>query len=88
MNNQQVIDAFVNERTGRSSNGNLYSTGGKLINYSTCIAQRIGRQIIFNRTRYSVSTSKIQSWTAGSLRGRVKEISGVPMGERDLARYV
>lgn len=87
MRNQQVIDAFVNGKIGRSSNGNLYSTGDKLINYSTCIAQRIANGVILNLTRYSVTTSKIQSWARGSIRGNVNVVSGVPMGALNLARY-
>lgn len=92
MNNQEVINAFVCGRSGRSSNGNLYSNGNKLINYYTCIAERLADgTILFNGTKYSVSTSKIQTWTKRTLtlEGiRYKEVTKIPLGAWGLERYL
>lgn len=60
MTNSQVIEKFYEGKTGRSSNGNLYTDGKRLINYSTCIAERINGRIVFNATWYSRTTSIIQ----------------------------
>ena len=88
MNNQQVINAFKQGRKGTSSNGNLRSTGDKLINYYTTIAQRLTNgKVIMNSTKYSVSTSKIQSWTRRTL-DTYTEVTDVPRGTSDLQRYV
>ena len=90
MNNNQVINAFVCGKCGRSSNGNLRSVGDKLFNYYTCIAQRTAKGIIFNGTKYSVSTSKIQTWTLHALilNGfKCREVTNVPMGATDLTRF-
>lgn len=57
--NDRVIADFLNGKS--SKNAHLYSDGERLINYSTCIAQWVGWQLILNRTRYSRTTSKIQS---------------------------
>lgn len=92
MNNQSVIKAFINGKSAKSSNGNLYSVGDKLINYYTCIAQRTESGVVlYNGTKYSVSTSKIQTWTLGELiiKGvEYKAIYNVPMGASNLERYV
>ena len=92
MNNQQVIDAFLCGHVGKSSNGNLRSLGDKLINYSTCIAERANGGIIVNRTRYSVSTSKIQNWTCGAVASLVGdnfiEVDDVPMNATSLSKFI
>ena len=92
MNNQSVINAFVNGKSAKSSNGNLYSVGDKLFNYYTCIAQRTDSgAVIYNGTKYSVSTSKNQTWTLQTLiiKGvEYKTVYNVPMGASNLERYV
>ena len=91
MNNQSVINAFVCGKSAKSSNGNLRSYGNKLVSYYTTIAQRLDNgTIVLNRTKYSVSTSKIQTWTKGAFCGyrNVTEVTDVPFGTTDLARYV
>ena len=88
MNNQSVINAFALGQIGRSSNGNLYSTGDKLINYHTCIAQRLqDGTIVVNSSKYSVSTSKLQTWTRSTIR-IYKEVVNVPINTLDLRRFV
>lgn len=83
--NDQVIKDFINGR--ESANVNLRSTGDKLINYNTCLAQKRGNTMYVNDTRYSVSTSKIQ----GMLRQQVEwecnvveYMSGVPINTWNL----
>ena len=92
MNNKSVINAFMNGKSAKSSNGNLYVIGNKLVSYWTTIAQRTNSgMVIFNATKYSVSTSKIQTWTLNELISRsvkYKAIYNVPMGASDLERYV
>lgn len=92
MNNQSVINAFALGKKGRSSNGNLYTDGTRLMNYSTCLAQRLSSgTILFNATKYSVSTSKIQTWTLGTLMRQgvnYRPLYSVPMGAYSLERYI
>ena len=91
MNNQSVINAFVCGKSAKSSNGNLHSNGDKLYSYYTVIAERLANgTIVLNRTKYSVSTSKIQTWTKGAFDGHrnVVEVTNVPLGATDLQRYM
>jgi hypothetical protein len=70
MNNQEVINRFKNGQSGKSSNGNLWvsADGTRLFNYYTCIAQRLSDgSYVVNSTKYSVSTSKIQSMVRNTL---------------------
>jgi hypothetical protein len=65
LTNQNVIKAFYNQQEGKieSHTGNLWidGTGKRLMNYATCLAQRIEGVVVINVTKYSVTTSKIQS---------------------------
>lgn len=88
MNNQSVINAFACGKEGKSSNNNLRSTGEKLINYSTCIAQRLSDgTIVVNSTKYSTSTSKIQTWVRNTIKN-YKEVTNVPMHTINLEKFV
>lgn len=86
MTNQEVINAFAAGKAAKSSNGNLQSDGRRLWSYSTVIAQRINNgRFIVNITRYSVSTSKVQTYTVRTLpASRCREVSGLPRGTYDL----
>ena len=91
MNNQSVINAFVCGKSAKSSNGNLKSFGNRLVSYYTTIAQRLDNgTIVLNRTKYSVSTSKLQTWTKRAFDGyrNVVEVIDVPLGTTDLQRYM
>ena len=87
--NKDIINAFVNAKPYvHNVNLRVGCNGDRIINYSTTLAQRCGKKIIFNATRYSVSTSKIQSW----LRYAIKDfdlivIDNVPMGTIDLQPF-
>lgn len=91
MDNKSVINAFVCGKSAKSSNGNLKSFGNRLVSYYTTIAQRLDNgTIVLNNTKYSVSTSKIQTWTKGAFFGKrnVVEVTNVPLGATDLQKYV
>jgi len=79
MSNQEVINKFVYGKSAKSSNGNLWVSCDKsrLMNYATCIAQRLSDgTFIVNGTKYSTSTSKIQSMVRRTLRN-YKEVTDV-----------
>lgn len=61
MRNQEVIENYFNFIEGRSSNGNLYTRDNKLINYSTIIAYYENDTYYINISKYSRTTSKIQT---------------------------
>ena len=87
MTNQQVINAFVSGKSGKSSNGNLYVSCDKtrLFNYGTCIAQRLSDgTFVVNSTKYSVTTSKIQTYVRYTI-GNYTEVFGKPRGTSYLA---
>ena len=92
MNNKSVINAFICGKSAKSSNGKLYSNGEKLYSYYTVIGQRLADgTIILNRTKYSVSTSKIQTWLLYSVIEsglQYKEVCNVPLGGYRLERYL
>lgn len=71
MTNEQVIKSFIGGATsghtptreiyGQGKGNTLSIDGDKLINYTTIIAIREGNTIKLNTTKYSTTTSKIQS---------------------------
>lgn len=73
MNNEKVIQAFLNGESARTGlrdicNGvyiykgrTLTTDGDVLINYSTKIAYKEGNKLYLNINKYSQTTSKIQS---------------------------
>lgn len=88
MRNQDVISKFVNFAESAAT-ANVRSTGDKLFNYYTCIAQRHEGKIIVNVTRYSMTTSKFQGHVRWELSGYdVIEVTNVPIGTRDLVPYI
>ena len=92
MNNQSVINAFICGKSANSSNRNLRSYGNKLVSYYTTIAERLADgTIVLNRTKYSVSTSKIQTWLLNSVvigGFPHREVYNVPLGAQNLAKYL
>ena len=59
MTNREVIERFLGNKEGKTAN--LLSTGNSLINYVTEIAYWKNGELFLNKTKYSVTTSKIQS---------------------------
>ena len=97
MTNENVIRQFLGNAIGESHTGNLVSENNKLLNYNTCLAQWIcinpeapyGEQrykLFVNVTKYSVTTSKIQS-KLKYLAGAYEAVEAVPIGSYDLSRY-
>lgn len=82
MRNAEVCDLFLHNKRGKTRN--LESTGEKLISYCTTIAQRIDGQIVFNKTRYSNSTSKHQHY----LRRYDIVVDNVPMNTANLHKFI
>ena len=88
MRNQEVISKFVHFAESAAT-ANVRSTGDKLFNYYTCIAQRHEGKIIVNVTRYSATTSKIQNYLRGEMANKdVIEVANVPLGTFDLIPYI
>ena len=88
MTNQEVISKFVNFAESAAT-ANVRSSGDKLFNYATCIAQRHEGKIIENNTRYSVTTSKMQTYLRRELSNKVViTVTNVPIGTCNLVPYI
>ena len=88
MRNQEVISKFVNFAESAAT-ANVRSTGDKLFNYETCIAQRHEGKIIVNVTRYSATASKMQNYLRRELSNKVViTVTSVPMGTCNLVPYI
>ena len=88
MRNKEGISKFVNFAESAAT-ANVRSTGDKLFNYETCIAQRHEGKIIVYVTRYSMTTSKLQNNLRCELSGYdVTEVTGVPRGTCNLVPYI
>lgn len=59
MKNEDIISAFLNNRSAKTKN--LKSDGVTLYSYNTAIATHFPIGIIINNTKYSQTTSKIQN---------------------------
>lgn len=81
MRNRDLIRAFYQGATsGKGSN--LEIIGDKLVNYSTCILERTSTGgFIFNITKYSSTTSRIQSYIRSEIpENRRIAVSGMRIG--------
>ena len=76
----------MNNKTLKS--GSMQSFDGKLYSYNTVIAQKIDGKTYFNRTRYSVTTSKQQTYTAYEIGKHTLIKKHVPIGCYDLTEYI
>lgn len=88
MTNQQLIEKFAMgnaEHGDQSHTGNLWVTPNedKLMNYGTCLVHRVKGHFIFNETKYSSTTSKIQSYIRREL-GEFISLVNVPIETKDL----
>lgn len=89
MKNIDVIKKFLNKESAGGSN--LYSDGCRLINYTTTLAQwHDNYHLIVNNTKYSVSTSKNQTWLRGAITDGivVKEVYNIPINTKNLEQYI
>lgn len=81
MRNADLVNNFINGACeGKGSN--LKIEGNQLINYTTCIAYRIGNTVYLNNTKYSSTTSVHQN------RIRREAYNVVEMSEEELKRFV
>lgn len=87
MKNIEVIKQFLNKSSGNSYTGNLISDGVKLFSYNTCIAEWADDFVLFNVTKYSRSTSRIQSMILRELKTLIHKsvsIDNVPINTKYL----
>jgi hypothetical protein len=87
MRNIEVIKQFLNKSSGNSDTGNLISDGIKLFSYNTCIAEWTDDFVLFNVTKYSRSTSRIQSMILRELKTLIYKsvfIDNVPINTKYL----
>lgn len=87
MRNIEVIKQFLNMSSGNSYTGNLTSDGVKLFSYNTCIAEWTDDLVLFNVTKYSRSTSRIQSMMLRELQKSIHKfifIDNVPINTQYL----
>lgn len=87
MRNIEVIKQFLNKSSGNSDTKNLISDGVRLFNYNTCIAEWTDDFVLFNVTKYSRSTSRIQSMILGELKKLIYKsvsIDNVPINTQRL----
>lgn len=88
MKNLQVIEAFVERSNNKAKATNLYIAGNKLVNYQTIIAQHVDGKVLFNKTKYSMSTTTIQNQVKRLLQEHsynIEELENVPMNCQDLS---
>lgn len=67
--NSEVVRAFFNHKPLSSHDGNLKTTPNTLINYSTIIAYYENNTYYINISKYSRTTSKIQTLIKRYLQG-------------------
>lgn len=87
MRNIEVIKQFLNMSSGNSYTWNLISDGIKLFSYNTCIAEWTDDLVLFNVTKYSSSTSRIQSMMLRELQKSIHKfifIDNVPINTQYL----
>lgn len=87
MRNIEVIKQFLNKSSGNSDTKNLISDGVKLFSYNTCVAEWTDDFVLFNVTKYSRSTSRIQSMMLRELRKLIHKsvfVDNVPINTKYL----
>lgn len=89
MSNKDVIKSFIQGKSTKSSNGNLWVSydGKRLFNYYTCIAQRTTNGFVLNATKYSCTTSKIQHYLRNMLP-RYTEVTNIKIGANELVQHL
>lgn len=91
MNNKEVCKAFSYKE--KATGSNLMSTGDKLFSYSTCIAEWDGAYLILNKTKYSTTTSKHQTYLYRAIHHTmldmyIKEVDDVARGTSSLKQFI
>lgn len=88
MKNIEVIKAFINQEAGDSLN--IHSNGEKLFSYDTCIAEWYKGLLVINKTRYSVTTSKHQTYLLRWIPSYIKviELKAIPKNTSSLKKFM
>lgn len=88
MTNKEICKAFAQGATeGKANSMHIYEN--RIFSYDTCIAQRYGKKILFNVTKYSPTTSKQQTYLRDAINREgleIVEVSGIKMYTRDLSK--
>jgi hypothetical protein len=92
MKNLDVVKLYVaGVEKGKTTNLRIEGhEGERLMNYNTCLAQRVVTDgivsYIVNETKYSRSTSAIQSMVRGAIPSHMidKTVTGIQMGDSSL----
>lgn len=92
MKTKDLCKKFVNgAKKGKLSN--MYISDNKLFSYDTCICERVVNErgyynFIFNKTKYSISTSKQQTYLISALYGEnVIEVDNIDLNTTSLIKY-
>ena len=92
MKNEEVIKMFANgyKKAVQANSVSISAKGNVLYSYGTAIAQRLRNgKFIVNETKYSVTTSKAQSYARYHIPNELQIIAkNVPMWAHDLKKYV
>lgn len=93
MRNIDVIKGFFHPSLRDGDTKSVHVLGDRLFSYSTCICQRGpswgSDTYIYNATKYSVTTSKMQTYILQNLIGNyVYIVRDIPAGCLDLSNYV
>ena len=92
MKNEEVIKMFANgyKKAVQANSVSISAKGNVLYSYGTAIAQRLRNgKFIVNETKYSVTTSKAQSYVRYHIPNELQKIAkNVPMWAHDLKKYV
>lgn len=88
--NIEVIKAFLNGLPAKNHGDSLVSDGEKLVNYNTTIGEWHNGTLFINRTKYSVTTSKLQNYLVRESESRTMNpapyiLNDIPIGTREIA---
>lgn len=75
MKNREVVEMFVRGIKDHKGTKNLHIKGGRLVNYYTTLAQWENGKLYINETKYSLSTSRIQSVLKAEVSGMTNLVS-------------
>lgn len=80
MKQLELVKAWL-EGANDGSVGSMSVDGDRLVHYSTVIAERYGKKVILNYTRYSLASGKVQKMVTDAVpREDIIFVSGVEAG--------
>lgn len=93
--NKNIINTFFSENNKKALHNwsmSIEHGGNRLYSYYTCIAQFVGKnEVIINNTKYSVTTSKQQTYVryyASQYGYKINYVENVPLGAWTLLPYL